>query len=196
MKSVRVLTICGSLQPMSANRAVLESVAANLRGHGATVDDFGRLAEVPAFAPGTSESAAVHELRTLIASSDVVVVASPEYAGGMAGALKNALDWIVGSGELYEKLVSVMSAGTTGGLYARQQLVRTLTWQGAFVIEELGIASPRRKIDDTGVVTDDMTIADLRAFASLIVRKAKLPPHIQRAEAEVVAARLGIEPRS
>jgi chromate reductase, NAD(P)H dehydrogenase (quinone) len=196
MTATRVLTICGSLHPMSANRSVLEAVTANLRRHGASVDDYGRLAEVPAFDPGAAESAAVNELRMMVASSDVVVIASPEYAGGMAGALKNALDWIVGSGEFYEKPVAVVSAGTTGGLYARQQLVRTLTWQGAFVIEELAIASPRRKIDDNGVVADAATIADLRAFASLAVRKAKLARPIQRAEAEAVAARLGIEPRS
>jgi chromate reductase, NAD(P)H dehydrogenase (quinone) len=35
-----------------------------------------------------------------VAHADAVLVSTPEYAGGMPGALKNALDWLVGSGEL------------------------------------------------------------------------------------------------
>jgi chromate reductase, NAD(P)H dehydrogenase (quinone) len=175
---------------------VLDAVSSNLRERGVTVHDFGHLAEIPAFDPGANDSTAVVELRSLIASNDVIVIASPEYAGGMAGALKNALDWIVGSGEFYERPVAVVSAGTTGGPNARHQLVRTLTWQGAFVIEELGVAAPRKKINDDGIVTDGETVADLRAFAGLTIKKASLSPEMQRREATAVASRQGIESRS
>ena len=40
-------------------------------------------------------------LSVIGADADAVWIATPEYAGGMPGALKNALDWLVGSGELY-----------------------------------------------------------------------------------------------
>lgn len=49
-----------------------------------------------------------------------MVIASPEYAGGTAGGLKNALDWLVGSGELDDCAAGVISSGTTGGEHARR----------------------------------------------------------------------------
>jgi NAD(P)H-dependent FMN reductase len=55
-----------------------------------------------------------------MARSDAVLIAAPEYAGGVAGTIKNALDWIVGSGELDTKPVAGISAGTSGGAFARQ----------------------------------------------------------------------------
>ena len=80
----------------------------------------------------------------------------------MSGVLKNALDWLVGSGELYRKPVAVLSAATSGGLHARATTTRTLTWQGAHVIEELGIAGPRAKIDQ-GRVTGLVDFAEASA---------------------------------
>src|SRR5205823_6061916 len=94
---------------------------------------------------------------------DVVVVAAPEYAGALAGAVKNAFDWLVGSGELYRKPVAVVSAGTSGGLHARRMMAQTLTWQGAYVVGELGIASARTTFDATGRCTDGPTAAALEA---------------------------------
>jgi NAD(P)H-dependent FMN reductase len=47
-----------------------------------------------------------------VSIAHVVLVATPEYAGAVAGAVKNAFDWLVGSGEMYRKPVAVLSAGT------------------------------------------------------------------------------------
>jgi len=51
-----------------------------------------------------------------------------------------------------------MSAGTTGGVHAIAQLVRTLLWQGAYVVGHLGIAAPKTKSDSTGRLVDPETI--------------------------------------
>ena len=61
--------------------------------------------------------------------------------------MKNAFDWLVGSGELYRKPVALLSAGTTGGFHARRMMAQTLTWQGAYVVAELGISSARTKLE-------------------------------------------------
>ncbi|WP_442948302.1 NADPH-dependent FMN reductase [Nostoc sp.] len=42
----------------------------------------------------------VKDWRALLEKSDGVLISTPEYAYGMPGVLKNALDWIVPSGEL------------------------------------------------------------------------------------------------
>ncbi len=168
---IEVLTVCGSLQRRSANRAALEAASAVAVAGAATVDDFDRLADVPAFDPDRTGEAieAVDDWRRRANAADVILVATPEYAGAVAGAAKNLFDWLVGSGELYRKPVAVLSAGTTGGLHARRMMAQTLTWQGAYVVAELGIASPRTKSDEEGRLNDQPTLAAIASLTHLLI---------------------------
>ena len=94
----------------------------------------------------------------------------------MAGVVKNALDWLVGSGELYRKPVAVISAGTSGGTHARQMLVQTLTWQGAYVMAELGIPAPRTKSDEAGRLTDRDTVAAITSLTGDVLAAPVMAP--------------------
>lgn len=190
---VRVLTVCGSLQRRSANRAVLDVAATAMAG--ATVDDFDRLGEIPPFdADRTDESIpALEDWRRRVARADVVLVAAPEYAGGVAGVLKNALDWLVGTGELYRKPVAVLSAGTSGGLHARRETAQTLTWQGAYVVAELGIAAPRAKFDAVGRLRDDPTARAIAGLVDTALAAATMPPLELVARVTAVVGALGID---
>ena len=174
---VRLLTVCGSLQRRSANRAALEVASSVALGQGAIVDDFDRLAEVPAFDADRDDEHidVIEDWRQRINSADVVLVAAPEYAGGVAGAVKNAFDWLVGSGTMYRKPVGLISAGTSGGAHARQTMAQTLTWQGAYVVAELGIAAPRTKSDDVGRITDGPTLAAISSLAERLLGVAATP---------------------
>ena len=109
----RLLAVCGSLQQRSANRAALNVVRLYASTSGATVDDFDELAAIPPFNPdhGDAPGAAVDDWRVRIGAADAVVIASPEYAGSLAGVVKNALDWVVGSGELYRRPVGLVRIG-------------------------------------------------------------------------------------
>ncbi len=120
--TTRVLTICGSLQAASANPAALDVFRTYLGrlAPEVEVEEAVDLGAIPAFNPDlVSPGPVVETFRAQLARSDVVVVAAPEYAGGVAGVVKNAFDWVVGSGELYSKPVVVVSAGTSGGAHAR-----------------------------------------------------------------------------
>jgi NAD(P)H-dependent FMN reductase len=189
---LRVLTVCGSLQRRSANRAVLDAATA---AAGAIVDDFDRLGEIPPFdADRTDEPiAAVEDWRRRVARADVVLVAAPEYAGGVAGVLKNALDWLVGSGELYRKPVAVLSAGTSGGLHARRATAQTLTWQGAYVVAELGVSAPRTKFDEAGRLRDDATARAIAGLVAIALAAAAMAPAELVALATAVVGSLGID---
>jgi chromate reductase, NAD(P)H dehydrogenase (quinone) len=169
--AVRLLTVCGSLQRRSTNRAALDVASAVAAARGATIDDFDRLAELPAFDPSREGEgiAVVEDWQARAHASDAVLVAAPEYAGALAGAVKNAFDWLVGAGSVYRKPVAVISAGTTGGLNARRMMIQTLTWQGAYVVAELGIASPRAKSDDDGRLVDPATLAALTALTEMLL---------------------------
>lgn len=193
-EQLQVLMVCGSRQRRSANRALLDVVAAGLAG-AVDVTWFDGLAAVPAFDPDHADDAhpALDEWRRAVVAADVVVVAVPEYAGGMAGALKNALDWLVGGGELYRKPVAVLSAGTSGGAHARRQTAQTLTWQGAYVIAELGVAAPRTKFDDDGHLTDVATREEITALAATVMAAATMATTELVHVAVEVLAELGLD---
>ena len=141
-----ILSVCGSLQARSSNRAALDVVHAVVRDAGATIDEYDGLALIPPLNPDHADD-----------------------AGSVAGVVKNALDWIVGSGELYTKPVGLVNVGTSGGYHARRALVQTLTWQGAHVVASLGVDAPKTKSDADGHFADPATVAALEAFARVVI---------------------------
>ncbi len=92
-------TLCGSLGTPSANQAALDVAAAWLLGDGHVVVGIDHFASVPTFQPQLDDDAGdvVNAIRRTFESVDGVLIAVPEYAGGIAGGVKNALDWMVGS---------------------------------------------------------------------------------------------------
>jgi chromate reductase, NAD(P)H dehydrogenase (quinone) len=167
---VRVLTVCGSIQPHSANRAAIDVAHSYMRSRrDVELDDYADLVRIPPLNAALNDPGpVVTAWRKRIGRSEAVLIAAPEYAGALAGTIKNALDWIVGSGELYAKPVAVISAGTTGGPFARQMLIQTLTWQGAHVVAQIGIAAPRTKSDADGRLTDDATITEIERLTAVL----------------------------
>jgi len=113
LRSMRILGISGSLQRKSGNAELLELAAKNVPP-GTTMHIFDGVGHLPHFNPdverGGETPAAVIELRHAIAESDAVLFASPEYGHSLPGSLKNAIDWLIGSGELESKLVAVTAA--------------------------------------------------------------------------------------
>jgi chromate reductase len=100
-KPMRVLAISGSLRRASTNTAALEALV-RLAPEGVKVLLYRDLANLPAFNPDDDiedrpKPEPVETLRTLVDASDALVIAAPEYAHGLPGALKNALDWLVAS---------------------------------------------------------------------------------------------------
>ena len=193
--NVRVLTVCGSIQPFSANRAAIDVAHSYMRfRRDIEIDDYPDLARIPPLNAALDDPGpVVTAWRKRIGRSEAVMIAAPEYAGALAGTIKNALDWIVGSGELYAKPVAVMSAGTTGGPFARQMLIQTLTWQGAHVVAEIGIAAPRTKSDAGGRLTDDATIAEIERLTAVLVDAPTLDAAARLELVRTVVATAGVD---
>src|ERR1700678_4044412 len=100
-KPMRVLAISGSLRRASTNTAALEALA-RLAPEGVKLLLYRDLAKLPPFNPDHDiddkpKPDSVETLRTLVDASDGLVIAAPEYAHGLPGALEHALDWVVGS---------------------------------------------------------------------------------------------------
>ncbi len=169
---MKILALCGSLQERSSNRALLDA-ARELAAAEVSVDEYRGLESLPHFNPDVDRDGApanVSEFRALVKAADGVLIATPEYAFGLPGALKDALDWLVGSGDLYEKPVVVLSAAAAPehGADARADLERTLRGQGARILTSETVVVPRG--DTFDVVSDqvarDALVAVFEAFAS------------------------------
>ena len=170
---VDLLFVSGSLQRESANRALLR-VAERCAPARAAVHWFERLGDLPHFNPDLDGDApaALVEWRQAVAGAGGVLIASPEYAHSLPGSLKNALDWLVGTGELYDKPVGLMSAGTSGGQRALDALSQTLHAQGARVTGQLTVAGVRPKLDARGEIADPETITGACALVGGLVDAA------------------------
>jgi chromate reductase len=196
---IRVLLVCGSLQRASANRAALDVARAALSASGVEVSAFESLEPIPPLNPdhGDDPGEVVLAFRAQIGAADAVLIAAPEYAGAIAGMVKNALDWIVGSGDLYGKPVALISAGTSGGVFARRDLVRTLSWQGAHVVVSLGIeAANSRSVSDADGsrrFTDPTTLDEIGALASSLVASVAQRPSERFATVARLARDAGVE---
>jgi chromate reductase len=109
---VHILAISGSLQEKSSNQRLLEA-AVELCPPGAQVQIFRGIAELPHFNPDLEAAgtpASVENLRRAIGASDALLIACPEYGMSLPGSLKNAIDWLIGSGELERKVVAITAS--------------------------------------------------------------------------------------
>ncbi|MEU9112962.1 NADPH-dependent FMN reductase [Streptomyces sp. NPDC048483] len=179
---MRLLALSGSLRARSSNGAVLRSALA-LHDGPATTADIGAL---PHFNPDLDGENAtppppVAALRTAAAAADAILIVSPEYAHGVPGVLKNALDWLVSSGECVDKPTAVITASPfpTGGDHANAQLRETLRTMSADVIASACVEIPAigPKVDPTTErITDEATLAGLRtALSHLTAEPAPAP---------------------
>ena len=102
-----------------------------------------------------------------------------------------------GSDDLYGKPVGLLSAGTSGGVFARRDLVRTLSWQGAHVVASLGIEAARTgSVSDANGArrfTDPTTLDEIGALASLLVASVAQRPSERFAEVTRLARDAGVE---
>ena len=175
-----LVAISGSLRVGSTNAAVLRALG-TLCPPDIAFTLYEELGDLPHFSPERDTDPAppaVQTLRDLLARADAVIICTPEYAHGMPGSLKNALDWLVGSGELVDKPVAALSASPSidGGEHARAWLVQTLTVMSANVVPEASfrIGLVKTKLDAHGNVSDPATTAMMQGVL-MALQSAALP---------------------
>lgn len=171
---IKVVGISGSLRKGSSNTAVLKAIGNTTEK--ASVAIYESLITVPHFDPAISPEdspASVQELRGLIKNADAVIICSPEYAFGVPGILKNALDWLVSSGELNEKPVGIITASPLhrGGNHAHDSLVLTLTALGAKMTDaaKIMIGNIYNKMDEEKRIVDEDTIQKLEQLMTSLI---------------------------
>jgi chromate reductase len=104
---------------------------ANTAPPGVELELYDGVGALPHFNPDLDNGSApppapVVDFRTRLRAADAVLISTPEYAHGVPGSLKNAIDWLVGDGELVGKPVVLVNA-TSRSTYAQESLTETLT---------------------------------------------------------------------
>ncbi len=139
---VKVLGICGSLRAASLNAALLRT-AARIAPPGMQLRVLGSLGSLPLFNPDLEVQvpAAVAALRGAVDAADALLIATPEYARGVSGTIKNALDWLVSHEGFVGKPVALLNASPRAH-HAQAALRETLRTMSALLIEEASVAIP------------------------------------------------------
>jgi chromate reductase len=166
----RILGLSGSLRAASLNSMLLRA-AARLAPDGVEVELGAELGALPLFNPDLVpvDPPAVARLRRRIIAADALLIASPEYAHGVSGVLKNALDWMVGNESFVGKPVALLNAAPRANI-AEAALRETLATMSASVIEAACIGVPLlgSRLDEDALVADPVLGGSLgRALASL-----------------------------
>ena len=173
---MHILAISGSLRASSTNtklvRAIMRLAPTNMEF--ALYDGLG---DLPHFSPDLDVEDAppsVLALRQQLQNADGVLICTPEYAYGVPGSLKNALDWTVSSGEFVGKPVVALSASPSmlGGDKAHASLLLTLTALSANIVEGGTLIIPliRTKMDTSGEITDPTTAQTLQSLLNALAQ--------------------------
>lgn len=169
---VKILAISGSLKEKSSNSWLLKVLR---DGDPDSVVLEAGIGGLPFFSPdrdGGEGPGPVADFRSRVRSCDGLVFCTPEYAFAMPGVLKNALDWLVSSGDLYRKPTLALSASPSveGGRKALDNLLLVLEAQGANILRESSRPIPMvyRRLSPEGAILDPSLPGELQSLLAAL----------------------------
>ncbi len=161
---MKILAISGSLRAASINSGLLRA-ACRLAPPDVEIHLFTHLGELPLFNPDLEANppSSVSQFRQQVAASDALLIASPEYAHGMTGAIKNALDWLVSFEPFAYKPVAVLNASPRAH-HADAALREVLKTMAANIIEPASITIPLlgANLDENGMLESPTVAGAIR----------------------------------
>ena len=174
--AMKLLLIPGSLRAGSSNHRALETLAL-VAPSSWTVLRALALDSLPFFNPDVEEAGpppVPAAWRAEFAWADVVIISSPEYAHGIPGVLKNALDWLVGGMEVVGKPIALLNA-TPPATFAGAQLREVLRTMGGVIVEHASVdvslrgdARPAAEL-----ANDPVIVSRLRSALDALERHAR-----------------------
>jgi NAD(P)H-dependent FMN reductase len=175
---MRILAVSGSLRAASHNTNLLLA-AARLAPPGVEVAIYPGLAGLPAFNPDRDDTSdpAVLEWRRQVRECDALLLSSPEYAHGVPGSLKNALDWLVSDTRFAGKPVGLFTASTLS-VHAPAQLAEILRTMSADIVPAACPAFSLRSQADLGrdLAADPAVAGPVRAALDALAARIRTRP--------------------
>jgi NAD(P)H-dependent FMN reductase len=161
---LNIVAISGSLRAASTNSQLLKAAEllapANVR-----IAHYEGIGQLPHFNPDLASQLPppVAELNVLVTKADGLLISCPEYARGIPGSFKNALDWLVGTESFPGKPVALFNASARASA-AQSALRLVLETMSARLVEEASITVEllSRKLDAQGIAEDPQMAPAIR----------------------------------
>lgn len=169
----KIFAICGSTRQNSINLELLKIIA-GLEKERIEMQIFTQIDYLPHYNPDIDNPENVPtfvvNFRSKLREADGILICTPEYAMGVPGTLKNALDWTVSSMEFSQKPTALITASTSGEK-GHQFLLETLKVIEAKIDEKtsLLISTPKTKIKDS-LITDSETLINVRSVIENLIK--------------------------
>lgn len=176
MAKPNILCISGSLRVGSSNSKILTYIAEQYANK-ANFEIYNGLGKLPHFSPELDTDPAIDEVaifRDKLKSADGILICTPEYAFGVPGVLKNALDWTVSSAEFTKKPLALITASSLGDK-AHQSLLYTFEALDAKTHKDyqLIISFIRSKFDANGKLINKETIDSINNVSEAFLKSIK-----------------------
>jgi NAD(P)H-dependent FMN reductase len=168
----KILAISGITRQRSTNLNLIKAIS-ELSADQLNINIFQGLSDIPHFNPDLDTDnppKQVIDFRKQLKEADGILICTPEYAMGVPGTLKNAIDWTVSSCEFSHKPVALITASSVGEK-AHRSLLETLRIIESEIPDDsqLLISFVKTKISSDGKITYEETLAQIRKLiASLI----------------------------
>jgi chromate reductase, NAD(P)H dehydrogenase (quinone) len=161
MQKKKIIAISGSTRAASTNLNYINAIAA-LTTDIFDVTIYNDIASLPHFNPDLDTEnppAPIVTFRNMLRAAQGILICTPEYAMGVPGSLKNAIDWTVSSMEFSHRptaLITASSVGQKGHL----SLMETLHIIEANITPDTQLVIPfaRTKINDQAIITHSDTL--------------------------------------
>ncbi|MEO7988514.1 MAG: NADPH-dependent FMN reductase [Chryseolinea sp.] len=160
----KILAISGSTRKKSSNLNLINAIE-ELSSSVFSITIFEGLTDIPHFNPDLDNENPPHEVvrfRRLLKEADGILICTPEYAMGVPGTLKNAIDWIVSSCEFSHKPLALITASSMGEK-GHASLLDTLRIIEAGITEDTQLVIPfvKTKVSSEGKITDEGTLSSV-----------------------------------
>ncbi|SBS26282.1 FMN-dependent NADPH-azoreductase [Marinomonas spartinae] len=166
---MKILALSGSLRECSYNTAALKALG-ELSPDDVIVE-IGEIKALPLFNPDLDEAQipALQRLKAQLTQASGLIIASPEYAHGISGPMKNALDWLVSGVEFPYKPIMLINTSprASHGLAALREVLTTMS---GVIIDSAFVSIPllSSELDKEGILENPelsgMLKAGLEAF--------------------------------
>ena len=170
---LKILTVSGSSRKDSTNVRLLEALPVLFPEQ--EIQRFDQLDELPLFTAQAQEAivpTVVEHWKQALNQADALVISTPEYLYNLPALLKNALEWITESGELFEKRVLALSFGPhpPRGEKALQSLIWSLQALKTNIVVQLPLYVNETPFDENNQLLESDSTNLLREAFSLLTQ--------------------------
>ncbi|MEP2653950.1 MAG: NADPH-dependent FMN reductase [Paraglaciecola sp.] len=156
MKKLQILAISGSLRKASYNSAAINALKILAPSDVEIV--IGEIGDLPLFNPDRESEhiPPLLKLKNALDKSSGLILATPEYAHGISGPLKNALDWLVSGKEFPYKPIMLINTSPRAS-HAQASLKEVLITMSGNLIENAHVSVPllSSKLDSGGIIKSE-----------------------------------------